>query len=77
MIRLYTSTSLYHIYRYLRGVRALCDQHNVLWIADEVQSGLGRTGKRPACEWEGVKPDIITLGKALLTELSMLNKGMV
>ena len=51
--------------RYLQGVRALCDKYNVLWIADEVQSGLGRTGKRSACEWEGAKPDLITLGKAL------------
>lgn len=50
---------------YLKGVRALCDKHNVLWIADEVQSGCGRTGKRSACEWEDVKPDMVTLGKAL------------
>lgn len=50
---------------YLAGVRALCTKHNVLWIADEVQSGLGRTGKRCAVDWEGVRPDIIVLGKAL------------
>lgn len=50
---------------YLVGVRALCTKHNVLWIADEVQSGLGRTGKRCAVDWEGVRPDIIVLGKAL------------
>jgi len=50
---------------YLAGVRALCTKYNVLWIADEVQSGLGRTGKRCAVDWEGARPDVIVLGKAL------------
>ena len=50
---------------YLLGVRALCTKYNVLFIADEVQTGLGRTGKRLACDHEGVKPDILVLGKAL------------
>ncbi|REA62058.1 ornithine--oxo-acid transaminase [Dyadobacter luteus] len=50
---------------YLKGVRKLCTQYNVLFIADEVQTGIGRTGKRLACDWEGVKPDILVLGKAL------------
>lgn len=50
---------------YLLGVRDLCTQYNVLFIADEVQTGIGRTGKRLACDWEGVKPDILILGKAL------------
>jgi ornithine--oxo-acid transaminase len=50
---------------YLRGVRDLCTEYNVLFIADEVQTGIGRTGKRLACDWEGVKPDILVLGKAL------------
>ncbi|WP_167268676.1 ornithine--oxo-acid transaminase [Dyadobacter arcticus] len=50
---------------YLKGVRDLCTQYNVLFIADEVQTGIGRTGKRLACDWEGVKPDILVLGKAL------------
>ncbi|QRR03200.1 ornithine--oxo-acid transaminase [Dyadobacter sandarakinus] len=50
---------------YLRGVRELCSQYNVLFIADEVQTGIGRTGMRLACDWEGVKPDILVLGKAL------------
>lgn len=50
---------------YLKGVRALCDKYNVLFIADEVQTGIGRTGKRIACDWEDVKPDILVLGKAL------------
>lgn len=50
---------------YLRGVRELCTRYNVLLIADEVQTGIGRTGKRLACDWEDVKPDILVLGKAL------------
>lgn len=51
--------------QYLAGVRALCSKYNVLWIADEVQTGLGRTGKMLCCEHAGVKPDILILGKAL------------
>jgi ornithine--oxo-acid transaminase len=50
---------------YLKGVRALCDKYNVLFIADEVQTGLCRTGKMLACDHENVKPDILILGKAL------------
>lgn len=50
---------------YLAGVRALCSKYNVLWIADEVQTGLGRTGKMLCCDHAGVKPDILILGKAL------------
>ncbi|TDE11752.1 ornithine--oxo-acid transaminase [Dyadobacter psychrotolerans] len=50
---------------YLKGVRELCTKYNVLFIADEVQTGIGRTGKRLACDWENVKPDILVLGKAL------------
>lgn len=50
---------------YLRGIRRLCDQHNVLFIADEIQTGLARTGKMLACDHEAVKPDILVLGKAL------------
>lgn len=50
---------------YLRGVRDLCTKHNVLFIADEVQTGLARTGRRLACDHEGVRPDILVLGKAL------------
>ncbi|XP_015185000.1 PREDICTED: ornithine aminotransferase, mitochondrial-like [Polistes dominula] len=50
---------------YLKGVRKLCDKYNVLWIADEVQTGLGRTGKRLAVDYENVKPDLVILGKAL------------
>lgn len=50
---------------YLKGVRDLCNKYNVLFIADEVQTGLARTGKMLACDHEGVKPDILILGKAL------------
>ena len=50
---------------YLKGIRELCDKYNVLFIADEVQTGIGRTGKLLACDHENVKPDILILGKAL------------
>lgn len=50
---------------YLRGVRELCTKYNVLMIADEVQTGLCRTGKMLACDHEAVKPDLLVLGKAL------------
>ncbi|WP_043265746.1 ornithine--oxo-acid transaminase [Streptomyces sp. CT34] len=50
---------------YLPGVRALTRNRNVLFIADEIQSGLGRTGRTFACEHEGVVPDVYVLGKAL------------
>ncbi|MEU8893284.1 ornithine--oxo-acid transaminase [Streptomyces sp. NPDC048442] len=50
---------------YLAGVRELTRARNVLFIADEIQSGLGRTGKTFACEHEGVVPDMYVLGKAL------------
>jgi ornithine--oxo-acid transaminase len=50
---------------YLKGVRALCDKYNVLFIADEIQTGLARTGTMLACDHEQVRPDILILGKAL------------
>lgn len=50
---------------YLKGVREICTKHNVLFIADEVQTGLHRTGKRLCVDHESVKPDIVILGKAL------------
>jgi ornithine--oxo-acid transaminase len=50
---------------FFAGVRSLCTEHNVLFVADEIQSGLGRTGKTFAIEHEGVVPDMYVLGKAL------------
>jgi ornithine--oxo-acid transaminase len=50
---------------YLRDVAAICRRHNVLLAADEIQTGLGRTGRMLACQHEGVQPDIYILGKAL------------
>ncbi len=50
---------------YLQKVRALCTEYNVLFIADEIQTGLARTGKMLACDHENVRPDILILGKAL------------
>lgn len=50
---------------FLQGLRELCDRHGILLIFDEVQSGIGRTGRMFACEHWGVKPDIMTLAKGL------------
>ncbi len=50
---------------YLKQVEAICKQNRVLFIADEIQSGLGRAGKLFAHQWEGVKPDAVIIGKAL------------
>ena len=50
---------------YLAGVRELCTKYNVLFIADEVQTGIARTGKMLACDYEDARPDILILGKAL------------
>ena len=50
---------------YLKRVREICDRCSVLMIADEIQTGLGRTGKLFACDWEDVRPDVIAIGKAL------------
>ena len=50
---------------YLKKCYELCHKHNVLFVADEVQTGIGRTGKMFACDHEGVRPDMIAIGKAL------------
>ncbi|MDB5253704.1 MAG: ornithine aminotransferase [Flaviaesturariibacter sp.] len=50
---------------YLRGAKACCEKARVLFMADEIQTGLGRTGRMLACDHEGVHPDILILGKAL------------
>lgn len=49
----------------MRGLRALCDQHGIVFIADEIQTGFGRTGKTFAMEHHDVKPDLITMAKSL------------
>lgn len=50
---------------YLQAVRDLCSKYNILMIADEIQTGLARTGRMLACDWEEVRPDVVILGKAL------------
>ncbi len=50
---------------FMKAARELCKEHNVLFIADEIQAGLCRTGKMFACEWEDIEPDMYILGKAL------------
>jgi ornithine--oxo-acid transaminase len=50
---------------YLTKVHALCKKHNVLLICDEIQTGIGRTGRMLCSEWAGIKPDLVTLGKAI------------
>lgn len=60
----YGGFNMYHP-DYLRGVRQLCDRYEVVLIADEVATGLGRTGKLFACDWAEIVPDILVLSKAL------------
>lgn len=50
---------------YIKGIRDLCTEYNVLMVADEIQCGLARTGKMLACDHENIRPDILILGKAL------------
>ena len=51
--------------RYLACTKDMCEQHNIAFMADEIQTGLGRTGRMFACDWEDVRPDILIVGKAL------------
>ncbi|GMX67331.1 ornithine aminotransferase [Paenibacillus elgii] len=50
---------------FIQGAQRLCKENNILFVADEIQTGFGRTGKLFACDWEDVKPDMYILGKAL------------
>lgn len=56
---------------FLDGLRRICDEHGILLIVDEVQSGMGRTGKMFACDHYGLKPDIITLAKGIGSGMPM------
>ena len=56
---------------FLEGLRRVCDEHGILLVVDEVQSGFGRTGRMFACEHYGLKPDIITLAKGIASGMPM------
>jgi acetylornithine aminotransferase len=56
---------------YLQSLRTICDEHNLLLILDEVQTGIGKTGKMFAYQWEEIKPDIVTSAKALANGLPL------
>ncbi len=60
-----------HRFNYLKELRKICDEYNILLIFDEVQSGIGRTGKWFACEHYGVVPDVITIAKGIANGLPM------
>jgi 4-aminobutyrate aminotransferase len=56
---------------WLRSLRDLCDRHGILLVMDEVQSGIGRTGRMWACEHDGIAPDVITAGKGLASGMPL------
>jgi 4-aminobutyrate aminotransferase len=56
---------------FLQGLRELCTKHGILLVADEVQSGVGRTGKMWACDWEGIEPDILLAAKGLASGMPL------
>ena len=56
---------------FLQGLRRICDENGILLVVDEVQSGMGRTGKMFACDHYGLKPDIITLAKGIASGVPM------
>ena len=62
---------------YLSDIAALCKEHRALLMMDEIQSGLGRTGKLFAYEYEGIRPDVLILGKALSGGLTLLNQSFI
>ena len=61
---------------YLKDSKKICEKHNVLFIADEIQTGLGRTGKLFACDHEHVKPDILVIGKSLGGGFSVISAAL-
>jgi 4-aminobutyrate aminotransferase len=56
---------------FVRGLREICDEHGILLIADEIQSGMGRTGRMWAVEWYGVEPDIATIAKGIASGMPL------
>jgi len=60
-----------HRFNYLKELRKICDEYNILLVCDEVQSGIGRTGKWFGCEHYGVVPDVITVAKGIANGLPM------
>jgi 4-aminobutyrate aminotransferase len=56
---------------YLRALRELCDRHGILLVVDEVQSGIGRTGRMFACEYEGIEPDVLLSAKGLASGMPL------
>ena len=56
---------------FLRSLREMCDRHGILLVCDEVQSGIGRTGRMFACEHDGIEPDVITVGKGIASGMPL------
>ena len=57
--------TLFRQWAFSKALREFCDKHDILMIVDEVQSGVGRTGKMWAFEWESIKPDIVCVSKSV------------
>ncbi|KAM0747742.1 adenosylmethionine-8-amino-7-oxononanoate aminotransferase [Meredithblackwellia eburnea MCA 4105] len=62
---------------YFKAMKAVCERHGALFVADDIMGGMGRTGKMHAWEWEGIKPDIQTLGKGLTGGYASLSAVLV
>jgi 4-aminobutyrate aminotransferase len=56
---------------FVRGLREICDEHGILLVADEIQSGMGRTGRMWAMEWYGVEPDVVTVAKGIASGMPL------